>query len=107
MNLTINPLTANTSLTIGQKLMELLFIIKSTTDNLSAADFLTSLMTIKVKVEKTHPTYATKTIVYENYLLDLMEFASNIDGQIRVFNVGTRRQLRATLELSKKMVLFL
>lgn len=97
MKHTTTQITQNGSVTISSRIMKLLFSVTDSSVTGTAKIDLDALRSsMKVEVKSTHPSYGTKTIIYQNSLVDLMEIASANEGAVRV----TLGNVKGTIELS-------
>ncbi len=98
MKHTDTPITLKGSVKVANRFAKLFFkFSKLGTD---ATDLIDNLSTGTLEVKKTHPTYGTKTVVYENPIADYLEIASCNEGAVRADNDGTTSIVRGTLELT-------
>lgn len=80
------------------RVMKLILSIVSTAGTSAAA--LAAVQASTIEVTSSHPNYATKTRLYKNSLLDLMEIASCNEGAIRLDGAANAYTIKGSIELS-------
>lgn len=92
-------LTGNATQTIQSRFMKILIV--ASFSGLTSEEAINQFDEAKIELESTHHSYGTRTIIYKQPLLDLLEIAACNEGAVRVNKVGDIVTIRGTVELSE------